>query len=243
MMRLIARLLPRSGLTRGDRAAMLELMQRHYENVRPDVFHRDLAEKRWVIVVFEPSGRLCGFSTQTLLSAKTPCQPFRALFSGDTIVAREHWGDPALSHAWGRFALSLIDRYGDQPLYWLLLSQGFRTYRFLPLFFHEFYPRHDRPTPRHIQAIIAAVASARYAESYDHSGGVVRSHPLQYRLRQDLGDVQQRSSDPHVRFFAQQNPGHSSGDELCCLAPLARRNFTRAAYRVIGTPESEPELV
>jgi len=37
-----------------------------------------------------------------------------------------------------------------------------------------------------------------------------------------------------VRFFVERNPGHACGDELCCLAPLTRANFTPAAHRVIG---------
>src|SRR5262245_47614616 len=127
-MRLSACLIERTQLAPQDRAAMLALMQRHYENVQPAVFARDLAEKRWVIVVREPeSGRLCGFSTQTILESNCDGQLIRALFSGDTIIDRQHWGDPALSHVWGQFALGLIDRFDDAPLYWLLLSQGYRT--------------------------------------------------------------------------------------------------------------------
>ena len=44
-----------------------------------------------------------------------------------------------------------------------------------------------------------------------------------------------RLRDPHVRYFAELNPGHARGDELCCIAPLTRENFTLAAQRVIGT--------
>jgi hypothetical protein len=45
-----------------------------------------------------------------------------------------------------------------------------------------------------------------------------------------------RRRDPHVAFFERKNPGHQQGDELCCLAPLARENFTTAAYRVMDLP-------
>ena len=242
-MRLSARLVERTRLTRRDRAAMLELMQRHYVNVQPAVFARDLEEKRWVIFVCEPSGRLCGFSTQTLIETTVAGEPLRALFSGDTIIDRQHWGDPALSHAWGQFALTLIDRLTDAPLYWFLLSQGFRTYRFLPLFFREFYPRHDAGTPEWVQGIVTAIAESRYGAAYDSKAGVVRSHPQQYRLRTGVGDLTaSRLRDPHVCFFTERNPQHHAGDELCCLAPLTRENFTRAAYRVIGAPEPALEL-
>jgi hypothetical protein len=230
-------------LTRRVRAEMLELMQRHYVNVQPEVFARDLEEKRWVILVHEPGGRLCGFSTQTLLEFEIAGEPMRSLFSGDTIIDRQHWGDPALSHAWGQFALTLIDRLPDAPLYWFLLSQGFRTYRFLPLFFHEFYPRYDVQSPGWVQSTIASIAEARYGVSYDSVAGVVRSHPQQYRLRSGVGELtEHRLHDPHVRFFAERNSQHHAGDELCCLAPLTRENFTRAAYRVIGVPEPALEL-
>ena len=54
----------------------------------------------------------------------------------------------------------------------------------------------------------------------------------------EVADVTpERLRDPHVAFFVRRNPGHARGDELCCLAPLTRANFTPAAYRVIG-PEA-----
>jgi hypothetical protein len=213
-------------------------MQRHYENVHADVFDRDLSEKRWVIVVDDAvTGELRGFSTQTVLESEIAGRPIRALFSGDTIIDRQHWGDPALSHAWGQLALSLIDQYDDAPLYWFLLSQGYRTYRFLPLFFHEFYPRYDAVTPEEAQSVIDTLAFDGYGGAYDCAAGVVRSHAGQYRLRSGISDVTpQRLRDLHVRFFAWCNPRWSLGDELCCLAPLTRENFTPAAWRVIGLP-------
>lgn len=214
---------------------MLELMQRHYDHVVPAAFARDLAEKRWVILIRDGDRRICGFSTQTLLEATVDGEPVRILFSGDTIVDRERWGDPALSHVWGQLALSLIDQLTDAPLYWLLLSQGFRTYRFLPLFFREFYPRYDADTPAMVRAILDNVGRSRYGDHYDPLARVVRSHATQYRLRSGIGELTlERLRDPHIRFFSEQNPGHEHGAELCCLAPLTRANFTRAAYRVIG---------
>ena len=46
-----------------------------------------------------------------------------------------------------------------------------------------------------------------------------------------------RLRDPNVQFFVAQNPEHANGDELCCIAPLTRDNFTEAAYRIL---ESQP---
>jgi hypothetical protein len=240
-MRLAARVTSVADLTPPQRDAMFLLMERHYENVHRAVFEADLAEKKWVILVSDPLGdRLCGFSTQGVRDVHVAGRPVKALFSGDTIISREHWGDHALSHTWGRLALSLIDAYADAELYWFLISQGYKTYRFLPVFFHEYYPRYDAETPAWARGVLDAVARAGYHEEYDAEAGVVRATSWQYRLREGLAEVTPgRLKNPHVRFFHFRNPGHTRGDELCCLAPLRRENFTPAAYRVIGTKPNE----
>lgn len=235
-MKLVARVVAAAEVTPVQRDRMFDLMDRHYLNVRRDTFEADLAEKDWVIQLFDSAGAgLCGFSTQVLLNVGVAGRCVRALFSGDTIVDRDHWGDSALASAWGRFALSIINSLPSAELYWFLISKGYKTYRFLPLFFREFYPRHDVPTPGAARAVLDALAQGRYPDCYDAASGVVRAAPGKDRLREGVADLTPgRLLDPHVRFFAERNPGHARGDELCCLAPLTRANFTRAAYRVIG---------
>ncbi|MEX0678898.1 MAG: hypothetical protein WD063_17620 [Pirellulales bacterium] len=235
-MSLLGRLVPVADLSPQARGQMLDLMHRHYANVDANAFAADLAEKQWAVCVRHPETKqLCGFSTQMLLDAVVEDRPVKALFSGDTIVDRQYWGDQALTRASGRFALSLIDEYPEAELYWFLIAQGYKTYRFLPVFFHEFYPRHDAVTPPHARRVIDALARHKYPEGYDSAAGVIRASVKQYRLREGIADITpERLRDPHVRYFAERNPGHTRGDELCCLAPLAQSNFTPAAYRVIG---------
>ena len=140
-----------------------------------------------------------------------------------------------MPHVWGRLALSVIDDFPGQPLYWFLISKGYKTYRFLPLFFREFFPRHDRSTPAEAQAIIDGLAESKWPHGYDPAAGLIRATSSKDRLRPGIADVTgARLCDPHVRYFLDRNPGYAQGDELCCLAPLSRENFTPAAWRVIG---------
>lgn len=235
-MKLCGRLVRVADLSSRERTLMFDLMDRHYANVTQATFNADLDEKVWVIqIVQQSTGDLCGFSTQMLLEATVGRRPIKALFSGDTIIDRRHWGDQALTHIWGRLALSLVDDSPHDELYWFLISQGYKTYRFLPVFFHEFYPRYDVPIPNRIRDVIEALGRKKFPEGYDAAAGVVRAHSHQYRLREGIADVTpERRRDPHVQFFTERNPGHALGDELCCIAPLSRANFTDAAYRVIG---------
>lgn len=239
-MKLVGHLTPLAEVSPLARQEMFELMDRHYSGVRRAAFDTDLDEKQWVIQVFDPvAGKLCGFSTQMLIDAfiaePDRERPIKALFSGDTIVDRAYWGDAALSHIWGRLALSLIDAWPNCELYWFLISQGYRTYRFLPVFFHEFFPCFDKPTPLWARSVIDALARRKFPGEYAAAAGVIAAHGHQYHLRQHLAELSpERLDDPHVRFFVERNPRHERGDELCCIARLTRENFRPAAWRVIG---------
>lgn len=234
-MRLKGQLTPLTELSAKRREDMFALFERHYIGATWRQFEADLAEKQWVIEVVDPVDEsLRGFSTQCVLQVPAAGETVRALFSGDTIIDREFWGDPALSHVWGHLTLTLIDQHRGERLYWYLLSKGYRTYRFLPVFFHEFYPRHDVTTPKFETAVLHALGRWKFGDAYDAGTGIVRPREA-CRLREGLGEIAAaRLRDPHVRFFVDTNPGHTHGEELCCLAPLSRENFTLAAWRVIG---------
>lgn len=236
-MELATRIDSPSQLASQDRDAMFELMTRHYDHVSRVVFERDLSEKRWVIRLRQiETGRLCGFSTQMVLKADVDGRSIRALFSGDTIVDRPYWGSTALSIAWGRLALDLVDRDPDHEWYWFLICKGFRTYRFLPVFFNEYFPRHDCAWPDHLRRIIDHLAGNKFGSAYDPSTGIIQTQPDSYWLRAENTDQPSRRRDPNVDFFLSSNPHYRRGDELCCLAPLSRNNFSPAARRLMAAP-------
>jgi hypothetical protein len=231
-------------LSGSDRDAMFQLMQRSYANMRRDRFDLDLNAKQWVILVRSPeSHRLVGFSTQMMLEARLGSELVRALYSGDTVMDRDHWGDPTLPHVWGNFALQLIDPQVG-PLFWFLTSKGFRTYRYLPLFFRSYFPRPHTATPAWEQSLIDALGARIGHEWYDPGRQIIRACPGKDFVRSEIAEPGMRlNTDPHIRFFVERNPGFAQGDELCCLAPLTRENFTRAAYRVIEAQSASLKAV
>jgi hypothetical protein len=230
-------------LSANNRSSMFELMRRHYVNVDRATFDADLNDKRWVIELRAPnSNELVGFSTQTLMERSVEGRSVRALFSGDTIIDRDHWGDQTLVRTWFDLVVQLIERWPDEELWWFLISGGLRTYRFLPLFFRKFYPRVDQATPADVAKIIDILAIERYPHDYDPIAGVIRANAHQYYLRNDLAEINpERLRDPHVKYFAERNPGHTHGDELCCLAQLSFENLSPAAQRVYRKPLSIPK--
>lgn len=228
----------RADLSAKQRNEMFELLAQHFNGLTREQFERDLAEKNWVILLTRGE-RLVGFSTLLAYEAVFNGQTVSVIYSGDTIVAPEAWGTTALSRAWIACVRQLREQYPREKYYWLLLTSGFRTYRFLPVFWREFYPRFDIATPVNQKNLLDQLACERFGEQYDSEKGIVRFKQPQ-KLRSGLDTVPTgRSTDPHVAFFLNRNPSHALGDELVCLTELTDENLTRAGRRMIDPHQHE----
>jgi hypothetical protein len=225
-------LFPRESLSAAQRDEMFSLLARHFDGVIRDQFERDLQEKNWVLEI-RRDGRLLGFSTLLVREAEHEGRALTAVYSGDTIVALEAWRSPALARAWIAAVNQLRTPFPGRPCYWMLLTSGFRTYRFLPVFWRDFHPRPDAPTPTPTQRLLDQLARAQYGSRYDATAGIVRL-PQPQRLRGWLAKIPPgRLADPHVAFFLSRNPGHAQGDELVCLTEISDHNLTRAGRRMV----------
>jgi hypothetical protein len=224
-----------------DRTQLLQLMQKHYEGIRSCDFERDLAEKQWAITLRKPNGEICGFSTQVLLPMPGDSKTL-VLYSGDTVVEARYRHSNSLAGLWGNLVLTQIEAHPQHELVWFLISKGYKTYRYLPLFFREYYPHYITPTPISIASMIDKLGHWKFGQRYDAERKIIRAEQDGCRLKPEVAPINDRRiKNKDVQFFSQANPGHVLGDELCCLAELKRANFTHAAYRVIQAamkPES-----
>ncbi len=218
--------------------SMEELLARNFSGVDGETFQRDLAEKNWVVLLEDECGRLWGFSTLLLYTSTVCGRPLTMVCSGDTIVDPSAWGSSALVRTWIRAVYHLRQDYPEGELYWLLLTSGFRTYRFMSVFCRDFLPRFDLGESTEARRMRDLLALERFGPLYDKDAGLVR-FPRPQALRESLAIVPEgRHADPHVRFFLERNPGHAIGEELVSLASLERENLTPAGLRMIrGWPE------
>ena len=225
-------LVRRNDLSPAQKRAMFELLEQHFEGVSAELFARDLAEKDLALVLTRGE-RLVGFSTLQAYRTSFEGAPMNVIYSGDTIVTPEAWGTTALPRAWVAGVETLRATLPPGRCFWLLLTSGYRTYRFLPVFWREYFPRCDRPTEPDKQRLLQHLAQQRFNGQFDCQAGVVRfSNPQ--RLRTGLQRISEgRERDPHVSFFLARNPGHVNGDELVCLTELCPENLTRAGQRMM----------
>jgi hypothetical protein len=223
----------RASLKHSDIETMFALFRENYDGATPEIFERDLANKNWVILLHDArKGELQGFSTLALYETTFQERPISVVYSGDTIIRREYWGTPELPSSWIKTVLEKSAGM-PQPLYWLLISSGYKTYRFLTVFYREFFPRYDKPTPPDTQALMDTLATRRFGPDYVCEAGVVRFRDGATPLRGGVAEVtDERLHDPHIAFYTARNPGHANGDELVCITQIHRDNFTPAGKRM-----------
>ena len=178
------------------------------------------------------SGALKGFSTIHVRSLRAGNGQATVLFSGDTVIDRAYWGQKQLQLAFVRVLVMQKLRAPRRALYWFLVSKGWRTYLLLANAFPHAVPRFDRPDDAALREILDRVAIERFGDQYDRHTGIVRYATAHETVRTGLAPVTPSlHANPHVRFFAAQNPGHESGDELACLADVRLMDLARSATR------------
>ncbi|MDR3087739.1 MAG: hypothetical protein LBU45_07295, partial [Azoarcus sp.] len=181
-------------------ASMAELYFAHYDGSSNTLFRHDLEEKDEVVLLFH-AARLAGFSTFKVYGTRWRGQEVRVVYSGDTVVDRQHWGQQAL-------AFTLIGRMGqirretpDTPFYWFLLVKGHRTFKYLSTFCKSFFPHWQTARPD-LQALAEELARARFGEYYDPVAGIVHFPTSRGHLRPDIAEPRpEELSKPATRFF------------------------------------------
>ena len=212
---------------------MYELMCIHYSNNKRELFDRDLSEKDWVLMLQSNTNQeIVGFSTQKLFPFTFREKSVRVLFSGDTIIQKEHWGSMALSLLFGKLMIRILYEYKKDEIYWMLISKGLRTYKYLPAFFIDYYPCYDKETPSEMQELMHALAKYRFSESYIPETGIVKADQNAQYLKEEYHALA-RPSKEHELFFFEANPGYARGDELVCLTRLSLDNINPFIRRVL----------
>jgi hypothetical protein len=229
-----------SDLIPAQKRAMFGLLNTHFEGVTEAVFERDLAEKNWAVLVEDDDRRLQGFTTINYHRTSYRNRTIGVVCSGDTIVGPSARASSALPIAWLQSVLWLGRDLDSDCLYWLLISSGYRTYRFLPTFFRDYYPARDGATDSDLETLAKCLAGRRWADQYDPLTGLVRfAEPQQ--LKPWVSPLNPKlQQDRHIAYFVRRNPGHDAGDELVCLTRISAGNLTAAGRRLLRAANNLP---
>ena len=231
--KLISRVLKMEQITTSEMKKMYLLFSQYFFS-DIELFEKDILNKQWIILLEDGSDRsLKGFTTIAYIDVFIDNIDVRIVYSGDTIIHKNYWNTFELSKCWINTVLAHNQNI-QKPLYWLLLSSGFRTYRFLPTFYKEFYPRYDKVMPKNIKTLMSEVAYHIYGNYYKPEKGIINFDRNSTPLRNGMAKVDSnRLNDPHVAFFLKNNPGYILGEELVCITEIKDCNYTKAGERML----------
>lgn len=212
-------------LPQARRAEVFALFQRCYDCVDFAAFEEDLRDKTSIILLTDEQEQVVGFSTQQIYQSCVNGEPIRVLYSGDTVIAPEHWGTQLLVKGWCTVAAQAMHAAPKMRTFWFLISKGCRTYLYLPLFFRTFLPSAIDQTPVDQRKLLDHLGAEKFGTYYDAATGLIRFPQSRGQLTPELATIPLgRRDDPHVQHFLHCNPHFADGVELACLAEISLEN-------------------
>lgn len=219
---------------------MYQVFQQYYENTSWEIFLHDLSKKTGVFIMRNPVGRVVGFSTLMTCSVEVGGRSVQGVFSGDTIIERAYWGSRALQLEFFKFLIAHKARHPLSPIYWFLISKGFKTYLLLANNFFTFYPRHDGHEP-YLADIVDAYCEKFFPAYYNRERRILDFGHDYAPLKSDVAEITERmrQDNPSIRLFEDLNPEWRRGTELPCVGEIRWKDLLKFTVRYATKPVSK----
>lgn len=205
-----------------QRRLLHQLFLRYYENTDFESFCADLGEKTHVLS-FWAGRELVGFSTIRKLNGLGDLKGL-FLFSGDTVFDDRFWSQRYLQKAFVLYALQTRLSARGLPVYWMLISKGYKTYLMMKKNFPYSFPDREKAIPPEIQTIMDGFYRWKFGRAYDASKGLIAFPEPRQRVRVEASQSGIQT-DEDAGYFFKKNPTYHEGTELACLAQIRLRDL------------------
>jgi hypothetical protein len=201
---------------------MYELFSDYYDNHNLQTFEHDLYEKNHVILLHDKTDHsLQGFSTLLRVPLRRSGTSVIGVYSGDTVINKEYWGSPALGIEFLKYLWKLKIRRPGTPVYWFLISKGYKTYLLMAKNFATHFPRYDKDTPPEYKLFMNEFYQKKFGAQYNPHDDIIQFTTKACALKENIADITpDLLQDERIAFFQKKNPGWVHGDELACIARM-----------------------
>lgn len=224
-----------------DIRRMYEIFRQYYGNTDLDTFLADMSRKTGVFMIRRRSDRqIVGFSTVALMDLHLQGKKVKGVFSGDTIIEREYWGSRALVSSFFLYLVRVVLRYPMTPVFWLLISKGYKTYLLLANNFFRFYPHPERQYTEY-EPLVQEYSDKLFPGYYDPNRKVLDFGESYQFLNDDVAAItaEMRERYPRIAFFEECNPDWHKGNELPCVGRAGVSDVFRYVFRLINKVRSD----
>ncbi|MAM00424.1 MAG: hypothetical protein CL583_18440 [Alteromonadaceae bacterium] len=210
----------------------------YYEHTSVETFIADLSKKDGAILVrTRHDKRVIGFSTVVNMKFNIGDTRGRGVFSGDTIIEKKYWGNNALHMAFFRYVLLQKFKSPSTPVFWLLISKGYKTYLLLANNFIDYYPNPENRNGE-LSKVVRSYCDELFPGHFDPKRGVLDFGETAQRLRGDVAAISEdlKSRYPKINFFEQSNPTWQQGTELPCVGVINFRAIGSYVVKSLRKP-------
>ncbi|MCK0152977.1 hypothetical protein MWU49_04625 [Alcanivorax sp. S6407] len=182
-----------------------------------------MAEKDGVFLVEDRSaGRIVGFSTMKTLDMQMGNKTVKGVFSGDTIIEEQYWGNKALHVA---FFLRMIReklRHPFRPMFWLLISKGYKTYLLMANNFLNYYPNPEKHCDK-LEGLVDNYCEMLFEPYYCPKNKLLDFGGDYTHLKSGVAQItdEMRASNEKIHFFEKRNATWQRGTELPCVGEVS----------------------
>lgn len=232
---------PLDRITVHDIRQMYGIYSQYYANTEWDLFLHDLSKKTGAFIIRRKQDkRVVGFSTVMTCELMIQGQAARGVFSGDTIIEKEYWGNRVLQLAFYQFLIAEKVRYPSQVVYWLLISKGFKTYLLLANNFFEYYPRRGHHDAK-LAEVVDVYCQKMFPDAYDAERQILDFGQDYQHLLGNVAEItdEMRLQNQNIRFFEQCNPEWQRGTELPCVGVFDWTSMAKFSLRYANKPMSK----
>ena len=201
---------------------MHSIFTRFYENADLSTFIRDMNEKKGVFILYNRTERrIVGFSTYNEIEMEYRGKKAVGVFSGDTIIEPDFWGNKTMHTAFAMKMLKAKLLSTKTPMFWLLISKGYKTYLLMANNFERFYPAHNRHD-HELEALTEQYCQKLYPSYFKEEERILDFGEGYHALKDDVAEItpRMRASNPDIRFFEERNPEWARGTELPCISEI-----------------------
>ncbi|MEQ3635974.1 hypothetical protein [Alcanivorax sp.] len=202
---------------------MYDVYSSYYDNVGLELFCDDMSEKSGVFLVEDKaSNRIVGFSTMKILHFSSGNKIVKGIFSGDTIIEKEYWGSKALHVAFFARLIREKFRHPFRPMFWLLISKGYKTYLLMANNFYNYYPNSNHHCEK-LEGLVDNYCNQLFKPYYCSEKRILDFGEGYTHLKSNVAIIsdEMRAQNDKIHFFEQRNPSWERGTELPCIGEVS----------------------
>lgn len=220
-----------------DLKVIVDLYLNYYDGTNASLVLSDMMSKTDVLLLYYED-TLVGFTTFEVYEREWKSKPIKVIYSGDTIVEKNHWGQQALAYAWIRYIGKLKEENQQISIYWFLIVKGHRTFKYLPAFTHTFYP-HWSKNCTDLKPLLDSLAKEKFGKYYDDVKSVITFDKSHGHLKENYAYPKENEKrNEAVGYFLERNPGYLHGDELACICSFDDDNLRPLTKRILYPKEN-----